>query len=209
MPAVRPAFWTDVEILHSGSGRPTVALRGALGACAQRCGWRANLSISRSGGYACAFALIAGGASDMRIDSSHAALVTTLWVRPNDLDSQGHVNHAVALEYCETARAEWMHRNGFGQAPGVVPVVARVVAGYRRPITSRRVRVTTRLNALETPPDQAYQVSFLQVVSPVEDDPEAGHPAVEVQVQVGFIDAECRTLVSVGDYLDRTGRAHG
>ncbi|RKI59045.1 acyl-CoA thioesterase, partial [Corallococcus sp. AB049A] len=36
----------------------------------------------------------------------------TLRVRPNDLDTLGHVNNATTLEYLEAGRWAWLERQG-------------------------------------------------------------------------------------------------
>lgn len=57
-------------------------------------------------------------------------------VRAYELDSQGHVNHAVYLQYGEHARWEGFRAAGLSQeallAAGVGPVILEVTARYRR-----------------------------------------------------------------------------
>lgn len=125
----------------------------------------------------------------------------TLRVRPNDLDSLGHVNHAAALEYLEAGRWAWMDRNGLRVGTGVVPVVTRVEVDYRREVRLQDVVVRT---ALEVPADGGldedavtYRAAFRQTVL-VDGERQV---AVEATVRVAFLDAASRALCSLQDFL--------
>lgn len=62
-------------------------------------------------------------------------------VRSYELDSFGHVNNAVFLNYLETARSYWLDDMGLSfesiAAAGVQIVIARVEIEYRIPLRSR------------------------------------------------------------------------
>lgn len=131
---------------------------------------------------------------------------TTMWVRPNDLDSLGHVNNATVLEYLETGRWDWMARNGIEHGSRVIAVVARIEIDYRRMIASRQVQVETTLEHEPDPDDIAYQVVFRQEVIPLEDDPAL--PAVLARVQVGFFDTATRGLATVEDFFEANRQAN-
>jgi acyl-CoA thioester hydrolase len=122
-------------------------------------------------------------------------------VRPNDLDALGHVNNAVALEYLEAGRWDWLGRNGLVHAERVISVVARVEIDYLAEIPRGRVEVRT---VLESPSEQefdeddlTFRARFRQRIHL----PEAERPAVDAAVTVAFLDAERRCLVSMQDFL--------
>jgi acyl-CoA thioester hydrolase len=124
---------------------------------------------------------------------------TTMWVRPNDLDSLGHVNNATVLEYLENGRWDWMARNGIRAGKRVIAVVARIEVDYRRMIATRQVRVETTLERAPHPDEITYQVVFRQQVFLVEESPSL--PAVQARVQVGFFDVAAGGLATVEDYF--------
>lgn len=125
---------------------------------------------------------------------------TILCVRPNDLDSLGHVNNATVLEYLETGRWDWMARNGINPGRRVIAVVARIEVDYRRMITTRQLRVETTLEHQPEPDEIAYQVVFRQQVIPLDDT--ASRPAALARVQVGFFDTGVGRLATVNDFFD-------
>jgi len=132
----------------------------------------------------------------MRFDES----ILTLRVRPNDLDSLGHVNNATVLEYLEAGRWAWMEQHGVRHRTHILPVVSRVEVDYRREIEPQEVRVRTMLDgpAPEDLEDNlTYRVCFRQRVFT-----EGGHQmAVEAAVHVAFIDEQSRTLCSLQEFL--------
>lgn len=129
-------------------------------------------------------------------------------VRPNDLDALGHVNNAVALEYLEAGRWDWL--GGQGLVPGdrpiaVVAVVARTEVDYLAEIPRGQVEVRT---SLESPTAEefdedglTFRARFRQRIHV----PEAEHPAVDALVTVAFVDAAQRCLVSLQDFLTAAG----
>lgn len=120
-------------------------------------------------------------------------------VRPNDLDSLGHVNNAVALEYLEAGRWGWMDQHGLQRGATVVPVVTRIEAQYRREIRPQRVTVRTRLELDEGSglEGSVYKVQFFQEILTKD----RSETAIMAQVDVAFIDATSRTLTSLQDFL--------
>lgn len=126
---------------------------------------------------------------------------TLMWVRPNDLDSLGHVNNATVLEYLENGRWDWMARNGIHAGPRVIAVVARMEVDYRRMITCRQVRVETALAHAPDPDEITYQVVFQQQVIPVEDGADAALPAALARVQVGFLDTATGNLTTADSFF--------
>jgi len=127
-------------------------------------------------------------------------------VRPNDLDSAGHVNNAVVLEYLEAGRWAWLERLGLPRRGRVVLVVARIEIDYRREIFAPEVVVTTRLDGARELLDSAssrFKCVLQQTVTVGPDEP--GTPAAEAKVSVAFIDVETRTIRSLRDYLDAAG----
>ena len=125
----------------------------------------------------------------------------TLRVRPNDLDSLGHVNNATVLEYLEAGRWAWMDQHGLGRQSPVIGVVSRIEVDYRREIRPQQeVEVRTRLES-PGPEDLAdedathYRATFWQQVL-VE-----GQVATEARVQAAFLHVADRTLASLQDFL--------
>jgi acyl-CoA thioester hydrolase len=124
-----------------------------------------------------------------------------LRVRPNDLDTLGHVNNAVVLEYLEAGRWDWLDRRGLRRDGRVIAVVARVEIDYRAEIPPGRIEVRT---VLESPAaeefdedDLTFRARFRQRVHL----PEAEGAAVDALVTVAFLDAESRGLVPLQDFL--------
>lgn len=126
----------------------------------------------------------------------------TLRVRPNDLDSLGHVNNATVLEYLEAGRWAWMDQHGLARQPAIIGVVSRIEVDYRRELhPQQEVEVRTRLeapSAEELAEEDAthYRATFRQQVL-VE-----GQVAVDALVQAAFLHVRDRTLASLQDYLE-------
>lgn len=126
----------------------------------------------------------------------------TLPVRPNDLDALGHVNNAVALEYLETGRWDWLGRQGLVHGDRLVAVVARIEVDYLAEIPRGAVEVRT---LLESPTaaqlddgDVTFRARFRQRLHL----PQSDRLAVDALVTVAFLDAAQRCLVSMQDFLD-------
>ncbi|WP_245737901.1 acyl-CoA thioesterase [Streptomyces sparsogenes] len=122
-------------------------------------------------------------------------------MRPNDLDALGHVNNAVALEYLEAARWDWLGRQGLVHGDRMIAVVARTEIDYLAEIPRGQVEVRT---ALESPTaeefdedDITFRARFRQRLHL----PEVDRPAVDALVTVAFLDAAQRCLVSMQDFL--------
>lgn len=122
-------------------------------------------------------------------------------VRPNDLDALGHVNNAVALEYLEAGRWDWLGRQGLVHGDRLIAVVARTEIDYLAEIPRGRVEVRTELvSPSEEEWDEeglTFRARFRQRIHL----PEADRPAVDALVTVAFLDAEQRCLVSLQDFL--------
>jgi acyl-CoA thioester hydrolase len=129
----------------------------------------------------------------------------TLPVRPNDLDVLGHVNNAVALEYLEAGRWDWLDRQGFERGDRLIAVVARIEIDYLAEIPRGRVEVRTLLDSPAAgeydEDDLTFRARFRQRVHL----PDTDRTAVDALVTVAFLDAAKRCLVSMQDFLaDRT-----
>lgn len=125
----------------------------------------------------------------------------TLTVRPNDLDALGHVNNAVALEYLEAARWDWLDQHGLVPGDRVVAVVARVEIDYRAEISRGQVEIRT---VLESPSAEEFDedgVTFRTRFRQRIHLPGKDRPAVDALVTVAFVDAETRRLTSLQDFL--------
>ncbi len=125
-----------------------------------------------------------------------------LRVRPNDLDSLGHVNNAIALEYLEAGRWAWMEQSGLHWGGSIIAVTTRIEVDYRREIGPQEVVVRTRLEApspeeLEDEEAVHYRALFHQQILV-----DLGQSlAVEARVQAAFISVKERSLRSVQEYL--------
>ena len=129
----------------------------------------------------------------------------TLGVRPSDLDSLGHVNNAVALEYLEAGRWAWLAHHGVKRSQRVVSVVTRIEIDYRREIPFQQILIET--TPLDLPPDFEDQVTYRVVFEQRVLLEPGGKPAVEARVQVAFIDAEDRSLTTLQEFLSAPAAA--
>ncbi|WP_224361848.1 acyl-CoA thioesterase [Hyalangium versicolor] len=134
----------------------------------------------------------------MRLEESFL----TLRVRPNDLDSLGHVNNATALEYLEAGRWAWMEQHALRRGGNVIAVTMRIEIDYRREIAPQEVVVRTVLQEptaeeLEDGDAVHYRARFHQQILV-----DSGRQvAVDAQVQAAFVSAADRSLCSVQDFL--------
>ncbi len=131
-------------------------------------------------------------------------------VRPNDLDALGHVNNAVALEYLEAGRWDWLDRQGLVPGDRLIAVVARIEIDYRAEIPRGRVEIRTVLESPAAGESEdagdagefdedgvTFRARFRQRVHL----PELERLAVDALVTVAFLDATQRRLVSLQDFL--------
>ncbi|SNQ45913.1 conserved hypothetical protein [Frankia canadensis] len=135
-----------------------------------------------------------------RVFSGQTAL--TLLVRPNDLDALGHVNNAVALEYLEAGRADWLVRRRMVPAEKIIAVVARIEVDYRVEVRGGEIEVRTEL---VEPTDGDFDVAgdtFLARFRQQIHRPDVARPAVEAVVTIAFVDARLRRAVTLQNYLD-------
>ncbi|MEZ4453782.1 MAG: thioesterase family protein [Nannocystaceae bacterium] len=125
---------------------------------------------------------------------------TPLSPRPGDLDSLGHVNNAVVLEYLEAGRWGWMDENHLARIDAIVPVVSRIEIDYRRELRCEPLVVeTTLLEPEDLDDDLSYRAVFHQRVCVVRDGETI--VAAEARVQVAFLDARSRGLAPVHEFL--------
>ncbi|SEM47382.1 acyl-CoA thioester hydrolase [Stigmatella aurantiaca] len=134
----------------------------------------------------------------MRLEESSLLLR----VRPNDLDSLGHVNNAIALEYLEAGRWAWMDLHSLRRGGGIIAVTLRIEVDYKREIAPQEVVVRTRLEeplAEEVQDVDAihYRARFHQQILV-----DSGRTvAVEARVQAAFVSTEDRAVRSVQEFL--------
>ncbi|CAO5258734.1 hypothetical protein FAGKG844_80103 [Frankia sp. AgKG'84/4] len=125
----------------------------------------------------------------------------SLLVRPNDIDALGHVNNAVALEYLEAGRADWLDRAGIVAGGGIIAVVARAEIDYRVEVSRGTVEVRTAMADPDPtgfdPRGMNYLVRFSQRVLI----PAVARPAVEAVITVAFVEEQRRRIVTLQDYL--------
>lgn len=122
-------------------------------------------------------------------------------VRPNDLDALGHVNNAVALEYLEAGRWDWLGRQGLVHGDRLIAVVARTEIDYLAEIPRGLVEVRTELASPSEEEWDEEGITFRARLRQRIHLPEADRPAVDALVTVAFLDAEQRCLVSLQDFL--------
>ncbi|WP_344469632.1 acyl-CoA thioesterase [Kitasatospora kazusensis] len=111
------------------------------------------------------------------------------------------MNNAVALEYLEAGRWDWLGLQGLVHGDRLIAVVARTEIDYLAEIPRGRVEVSTVLESPAAedydPDDVTYRARFRQRIHL----PESGRPAVDALVTVAFLDAAQRCLVSMQDFL--------
>ncbi|MBN1204790.1 MAG: acyl-CoA thioesterase [Myxococcaceae bacterium] len=127
----------------------------------------------------------------------------TLRVRPNDLDSLGHVNNATALEYLEAGRWAWMERNSLRRGGSIVALTIRIEVDYRKEISPGDVVVWTHLEspeAEELGDVEAihYRACFHQKILVGS----GSQVAVEAHVQAAFVRGADRSLSSLQEFLE-------
>lgn len=128
------------------------------------------------------------------------SILTQIRIRPNDLDSLGHVNNSIVLEYFELGRWDWMDHFHLQQGAQIVPVVARIEVKYRKEIKPGFVKLVTTLEPCD--PSFSYQANFEQIL--FQDLKGKETPVVQGRVKVAFLDATERTLSSLQSFLDDT-----
>lgn len=127
----------------------------------------------------------------------------TLRVRPNDLDSLGHVNNATALEYLEAGRWAWMEHNALRKGGSAIALTMRIEVDYRKEISPEDVVVWTHLEApspeeLEDAEAEHYRARFHQKILV-----DSGRQvAVEAHVQAAFVRKADRSLCSLQEFLE-------
>jgi acyl-CoA thioester hydrolase len=127
----------------------------------------------------------------------------TLRVRPNDLDSLGHVNNATALEYLEAGRWAWMEHNALRKGGGAIALTMRIEVDYRKEIAPADVIIWTHLEApspeeLEDVEAEHFRARFHQKILV-----DSGRQvAVEARVQAAFVRKADRSLCSLREFLE-------
>lgn len=122
-------------------------------------------------------------------------------VRPNDLDSLGHVNNASVLEYLEAGRWNWLAENGISSGNGVTAVVARAEIDYRAELTFGPITVSTVLASPTAQELEDGQTSYRAVFHQRVLRPDTAAPAVVAVITVACIDTERRCLVPLEEFL--------
>ncbi len=112
-------------------------------------------------------------------------------VRGYELDTQGHLNQAVYLQYAEHARWELLRAAGLPQekllADGVGPVALEVTVKFRRELRGgERVRVSCRF-------DYGQGKTFTVAQQILKED---GTVAAEIMGVAGILDLTTRRLVA-------------
>jgi acyl-CoA thioesterase FadM len=129
--------------------------------------------------------------------------VTVLQVRPNDLDSFGHVNNATALEYLETGRWDWIVQNGLCLKRQPTAVVARIEINYLKIIDTKYVEIRTALEKELDPAELNYKVVFLQsIYINHHAEPADRTLAINACVEVGFLDVGKQQRTTAQHFLN-------
>ncbi|MBU7584508.1 MAG: acyl-CoA thioesterase [Nostoc sp. TH1S01] len=121
-----------------------------------------------------------------------------LQVRPNDLDSLGHVNNATVLEYLETGRWDWLKYHKLQIKQKIIPVIARIEVNFRKEIILEDVIIKTKLE--EANKLAQYQANFWQSIELFRE--KNLLVAVEARIQLVFIDSTQRTLRTLQEFLE-------
>jgi holo-[acyl-carrier protein] synthase len=217
LPGVEGHLWSEMEVCHDRRHAPFFRFHGPLGEHVRERGYDVSLSISHSGAYASSVVAVTGGevAAPTKAEEPHRtdweALLepkehtTQLNVRPSDFDALGHVNNAVAVQYLEAGRTDWLRsrRGARPPEPRVLAVVARAELNYRAEIRDEFVLVTTCIadetrEAMEDGP--VYKATFLQSIWVQRGDKRT--LAVDAKVEIGFVRAADRTLCTAQDFLE-------
>lgn len=130
--------------------------------------------------------------------AAYEVSVARFITRPNDLDSLGHVNNAVVLEYLEAGRWDWFARNRLRRAGVVTPVVARAEVDYRQEIFAGELTITTRM--LTDPNELAYRAAFRQTIASGARGAET--VATEATIYTAFVEMSTRRLCSFQEFLE-------
>ncbi|MHC0067582.1 acyl-CoA thioesterase (plasmid) [Nostoc sp. C057] len=128
-----------------------------------------------------------------------------LQVRPNDLDSLGHVNNATVLEYLEAGRWSWLEHHNLFHGQRIIPVVARIEVNYSHEILPGEVKIITKLK--DTEENYYYQVIFHQFIEIFKNG--TAKVAADALVKVAFIDSIERSLRTLQDFLDENKQQDG
>lgn len=112
-------------------------------------------------------------------------------VRPSDLDSLGHVNNAVALEYFELGRFDWVKQNSFTLPKNLIAVVTQLNVVYLKEIFVNDIKIITTLAKTSY-----YELIFEQQVltinspsnSPSEPEKNQERECVTATIHVALID---------------------
>ena len=124
---------------------------------------------------------------DPTVARSWSETITLHHVRPGDLDSLGHLNHANALAFFELGRFDWSARMGLVLDEVLVPVVTRADVRYLKEIHLEEIRISTAICAR-----QHYSVEFRQCLARSLGKLE---PSVTAQIWISFLDRRTRRPV--------------
>jgi acyl-CoA thioesterase FadM len=134
--------------------------------------------------------------------------------RPNDLDSLGHVNHAIALEYLEAGRWDWLAINGLRHTGVVTPVVLRAEIDYRQEIFAGPLSIATQM--LTAPDELTYRATFHQTITINSNASNLRSVAVAVEARIitAFLETSTRRLCAYQEFLEsnrvaRPARSNG
>jgi acyl-CoA thioester hydrolase len=137
--------------------------------------------------------------------SAKEVSIARFMTRPNDLDSLGHMNNAVVLEYLEAGRWDWFVRNGLQRAGRVTPVVARAEVDYRQEIFPGELTISTRVTTDIS--ELVYRATFHQTIMALQNGKE--QLAVEARIYTAFLDMPTRELRSFQDFLEANAIPRG
>lgn len=131
-----------------------------------------------------------GNAGPRRAVSTSMTFSVDVTVRGYELDTQGHLNQAVYLQYAEHARWELLRAAGLPQdkllADGVGPVALEVTVKFRRELRGgERVRVSCRF-------DYGEGKTFTVAQQILKED---GTVAAEITGVAGVLDLSTRRLI--------------
>jgi acyl-CoA thioesterase FadM len=127
-------------------------------------------------------------AAGQALDTPHTVL-THHHLRPGDIDTLGHLNHARAVELFELGRFDWVKSHSIDVDVRCLPVVTRVDIRYQREVFLSEVVIRTRLNGT-----MHFSIEFEQTLHlPQHDDA----CAVAGNIWVSFIERTSRHPIRV------------
>jgi len=135
----------------------------------------------------------------VQVERFFTEVAYSLHTRPNDIDSLGHVNNAVVLEYFEAARWDWVTQMGIEHRSRIAVVVSRIVVDYVGQIFPGKLLVNTRF--LRSSDDWLDEISYKAVVEQTVRAEGDSRELAKAKITLAFIGATTGALCTLQEYL--------